>query len=102
MAFSQKYRGHVVGSAVPRDVGCAGQVYEYADLAQMAEQAASFRAFIDPDDGDFYEPGDMPTAIRNFCERTHQHVPVNAGSMVRVIYESLALSIATRWSSCAV
>jgi rhamnulokinase len=69
----------------------AGQVYEYAELAQMAEQATPFRAFIDPDDGDFYQPGDMPTAIRHFCERTAQHVPVNVGSMTRVIYESLAM-----------
>ena len=69
----------------------AGQVYEYAELAQMAEQATPFRTFIDPDDGDFYQPGDMPTAIRHFCERTQQHVPVNVGSMTRVIYESLAM-----------
>jgi rhamnulokinase len=40
---------------------------------------------------DFYPPGDMPTAIRHFCERTQQHVPVNVGSMTRVIYESLAM-----------
>jgi rhamnulokinase len=69
----------------------AGQVYEYAELAQMAEQATPFRSFIDPDDVDFYQPGDMPTAIRHFCERTQQHVPVNVGSMTRVIYESLAM-----------
>ena len=69
----------------------AGQVYEYAELAQMAEQAAAFRTFIDPDDVSFYQPGDMPSAIRQFCEQTRQHVPVNVGSMTRVIYESLAM-----------
>jgi rhamnulokinase len=69
----------------------AGQVYEYADLAQLAEQASAFRTFIDPDDPDFFQPGDMPSAIRHFCDRSGQHVPTSVGSVIRVIYESLAL-----------
>ncbi|MEZ4671143.1 MAG: FGGY-family carbohydrate kinase [Anaerolineae bacterium] len=69
----------------------AGQVYEYAELAQLAEQANAFRSFVDPDDPDFFQPGDMPSAIRNFCDRSGQHVPTSVGSVIRVIYESLAM-----------
>ena len=67
------------------------RVYEYAELAQLAEQATPFRTFIDPDANDFFQPGDMPAAIRGFCDRSGQHVPSSVGSIIRVIYESLAL-----------
>ncbi len=68
-----------------------GHSYEYADLAAMAEQATPYTAFIDPDDGDFYQPGDMPAHIHTFCQRTGQTPPESVGQIVRVIYESLAL-----------
>jgi rhamnulokinase len=67
-----------------------GQHYDYAQLAALAEQAAPFTAFIDPDAHDFFLPGDMPANIRAFCRRTGQAVPESVAQVVRVIYESLA------------
>lgn len=67
-----------------------GQSYDYGQLASMAEQATPFTAFIDPDAYDFFPPGDMPSYIRNFCQRTGQAPPEGVAQVVRVIYESLA------------
>jgi rhamnulokinase len=68
-----------------------GRSFEYADLAQLAEDAPAFQAFIEPEDSSFLAPGDMPSRIRAYCERTGQKVPVTEGEVMRVIYESLAL-----------
>ncbi|MBL8155853.1 MAG: rhamnulokinase [Anaerolineae bacterium] len=68
-----------------------GTTYEYPQLAAMAEEAPPFTAFIDPDEGDFYQPGDMPAHIRAFCDRTGQTAPETVGAFVRIIYESLAM-----------
>ena len=47
---------------------------------------------IDPDAADFLNPMDMPTAIREFCRRTGQPEPGNAGAIIRCCLESLALN----------
>ena len=46
---------------------------------------------IDPDDASFAAPGDMPAAIRAYCERTGQPAPGDGSAMIRAIFESLAL-----------
>jgi rhamnulokinase len=72
-----------------------GRAYEYAELAQMASEAAPFQALLDPDDGSFLNPPDMPTAITEFCRRTGQKPPNGIAATVRAIVESLALKY--RW-----
>ena len=57
----------------------------------MAESAAPFKAFIDPDLPKFHPPGDMPLRIREFCRQSGQYVPESREEILRVIYESLAL-----------
>jgi len=52
-----------------------GEELSYDDLTQMAAQAAPLRSIVDPDDGEFLKPGDMPARIRTFCQRTGQPVP---------------------------
>jgi len=37
-----------------------GEERSYAELIQMAEQAEPFKAVIDPDNAEFFKPGDMP------------------------------------------
>jgi len=69
----------------------AGQDYSYEDLAQAAEAAAPFLAFIEPDDIRFLPPGDMPAHIRQFCRETEQPEPQSIGQVMRIVYESLAL-----------
>jgi len=68
-----------------------GQVFEYRDLMELAEREPSFAHLVDPDDESFLRPADMPTAINQFCARTHQPVPSRPGGYVRAILESLAL-----------
>ncbi len=73
-----------------------GESLSYDELTQMAAEAEPLRAIVDPDDGDFLKPGDMPARIRTFCERTGQPVPESKGAVVRCALESLALKY--RWT----
>jgi rhamnulokinase len=68
-----------------------GQNHSFAALAEMAEAADPFTAFIDPDDAVFASPGNMPVKIRDYCEKTGQAVPESLGQILRVATESLAL-----------
>jgi len=72
-----------------------GRDYSYAELADMASSAEPFKSLVDPDDQSFLHPGDMPSRIREFCKRTNQPVPEDAGSVVRTALDSLALKY--RW-----
>jgi rhamnulokinase len=73
-----------------------GESLSYDELTQMAAEAEPLCAIVDPDDGDFLKPGDMPARLRAFCERTGQPVPESKGSIVRCALESLALKY--RWT----
>lgn len=68
-----------------------GKSYDFSQLAQMAESAQPFYAFIDPDDTSFLTPLDMPLAIQEFCKKTGQPVPEEEGQIVRCAFESLAM-----------
>jgi len=69
--------------------------FSYDDLTQMAAQATPLQSVVDPDYAEFLKPGDMPTRIRAFCERTGQPVPQSKGAVIRCVLESLALKY--RW-----
>ncbi|MCA0754730.1 rhamnulokinase [Paenibacillus sp. N4] len=69
----------------------AGISYDFPELVKLAHEAKPFAAFIDPDDPVFLHPGDMPARIAEYCERTGQQAPEDAGGIVRCILESLAL-----------
>ncbi len=73
----------------------AGNELSYSEMAQLAEDAAPFSAFVDPDDDSFLAPGDMPSRIIDYCKRTGQLPPSNAGEILRCVLESLALKY--RW-----
>lgn len=60
-------------------------------LDAQAEQAQPFYAFIDPDHEMFYEPGNMPLRIMQYCKDTGQKVPQTPGQITRCIMESLAM-----------
>ncbi len=68
-----------------------GKSHSFAELAEMAESAKPFTAFIDPDDAVFASPGNMPAKIREYCEKTGQSAPESIGQVLRVATESLAL-----------
>jgi rhamnulokinase len=75
-------------------VATSGSALSYEQLSAMAQSAPSFTAFIDPDDERFLRPGDLPTAVKAFCSETGQPPPLDPGSLMRVLLESLALKYA--------
>jgi sugar (pentulose or hexulose) kinase len=68
-----------------------GTDYTYDQLTALAAEAEPFRSLINPDAPDFLAPGDMPSRIRAFCQRTGQPEPETVGQTVRTVFESLAL-----------
>ncbi|HEV3445361.1 MAG TPA: rhamnulokinase family protein [Gemmataceae bacterium] len=72
-----------------------GRSYSYEELARLAEAAPPFVSLIDPDQASFILPASMPAAIAEFCRKTGQPAPVEAGAIIRCALESLALRY--RW-----
>jgi len=68
-----------------------GDSISYAELVDLASEAAPFRSLIDPDDLRFMNPEDMVGEIAAFCLETGQPSPISKGETVRCILESLAL-----------
>lgn len=68
-----------------------GQRTDYRELVELAGRAPAFSHLVNPDDELFLRATDMPTAIDDFCRKTHQPVPINPGAYVRCILESLAM-----------
>jgi rhamnulokinase len=71
------------------------KMYSYEDLTRMAEAAPAFVSVVNPDDAGFILPDNMPRALADFCRKTNQPAPVEAGTVVRCALESLALRY--RW-----
>lgn len=76
-----------------------GKSYNFATMAEMAEEAEPFTAFIDPDDASFASPGGMPAKIQAWCGKTGQTVPQTPGAILRVATESLAMKYRTVFES---
>ena len=72
-----------------------GEDLSYDEITHLASEAKPFIAVMDPDDQQFFHPGDMPERIRKYCASTHQSVPETRGQILRVALESLALKY--RW-----
>src|SRR5260370_42135649 len=68
-----------------------GTSHSYEHLCRLAEQAPPFVSLVDPDDASFLLPPNMPAALADFCRRTGQPTPADAGATVRCTLESLAL-----------
>jgi rhamnulokinase len=66
-----------------------GREYTYAELMAMAKAAAPSDTVLDLDA--FYTPGHHPERIQDYCRKTGQRVPEDAGAMCRVIIHSLAV-----------
>ena len=68
-----------------------GRKMSWDEVLNLTRKAEPFTSFIDPDDSSFYNPPDMEEAIKNFCRKTGQRVPSDRGTILRVVYESLAM-----------
>ena len=69
----------------------AGRDLGFSDMEEMAKSAAPCRFFINPNDQEFFTPGDMPQRIRDFCRKSGQGDDLSDAQVVRAIYDSLAL-----------
>ena len=65
----------------------------FGEMVEVAKEA-SIQSEIDINDARFFEPGDMPSKVQDYCRETKQKVPSTIGEIVRVIEESLAKQIA--------
>ena len=68
-----------------------GEDLTYDEITQLASEAKPFLAVIDPDDGVFLHPGNMPERIQEYCADTNQTIPQTKGEIVRVVLECMAL-----------
>jgi sugar (pentulose or hexulose) kinase len=68
-----------------------GREMDWDELNRLTETGTPFAALIDPDDGGFFNPSNMEEAIVAYCRRTGQEPPADRGTMLRSVYESLAL-----------
>lgn len=64
--------------------------YTFSQLCELAEKKEDFKSRVDVNDNSFLSPVSMKAAIIQFCERTNQEVPSDAGEFAAVIYNSLA------------
>jgi len=69
----------------------AGANWDWEALERAAQAAAPLESVIDPDAEDFLAPRDMPTAIREYCQRHGQQPPQEEGAVIRCALDSLAL-----------
>lgn len=65
--------------------------YSWNEIVAQAEKAEPFRSFIDVEQPQFYQAGNMIGKIRSYCEQTGQMVPQSVGELARCCYESLAM-----------
>lgn len=72
-----------------------GRDYSWPELVNLANGAEPLRSMVDPDAPEFLSPESMPAALANYCRRTNQPIPHDAGALVRCCLESLALKY--RW-----
>lgn len=73
-----------------------GQNFSFSELEDLASHAASFQFLFDPDDDLFYQPGNIPEKIQQYCLQNFGHSPQTVGEIIRCIYESLAMKF--RWT----
>lgn len=64
--------------------------YSFARLCAMAEECKDFPSRVDVNDDSFLAPVSMTEAVRKYCQRTGQRIPVAVGEIASVIYQSLA------------
>jgi rhamnulokinase len=93
--FSRNVMGLWLVQECRRTWSLRGETHSYDELTQMAAQAEPFLAVVDPDNGEFFKPGDMPTRIREFCRTTGQPVPQSKQAILRCTLEGIALKY--RW-----
>ncbi len=89
--FSKNITGLWLKQESKRQWEREGKNYTHDQLSDMALASKPLQSLIDPDDALFATPGNLPKRIAEYCKTTGQHVPEDAGEIMRCIFESLAL-----------
>lgn len=74
-----------------RELQRGGVCLSWDEIVAQAAQAEAFRSFIDVEQPQFYQAGNMTGKIRDYCRQTGQPVPQSVGELARCVYESLAM-----------
>lgn len=64
--------------------------YSFAELEQLAREAADFDTIIDVDDACFLAPDNMIDAVKNYCVEKGLKAPETIGEVMQCVYISLA------------
>ena len=88
--FLKNIMGLWMIQSVKEELEQKGEVYSFAKLCDLAEEA-SIDTLVDANDGRFLAPTSMIEEIRKACREQGQQVPETAGELARVIYRSLAV-----------
>jgi rhamnulokinase len=64
---------------------------DWTEIVEISRESEPFAFLIDPDHTGFLNPPDMQEAIREYCRKSGQLVPVGKAQIARCIYDSLAL-----------
>ena len=66
-----------------------GRVYNYSQIMEMAQQAAQFKSFVNPDDPRLANPASMAGMIALICKENGMIPPSSDAEYIRCIFESL-------------
>ncbi|MFV0527443.1 MAG: rhamnulokinase [Lachnospiraceae bacterium] len=69
----------------------AGLHLTWDEVVKKAEIATPFESFLDTEEPELYNAGNMIEKIQSYCRRTNQKVPVSVGELARCIYQSIAM-----------
>jgi sugar (pentulose or hexulose) kinase len=89
--FLKNVMGSWIIQEIRSDYRIKGVEYSYAELENAAENSKPFAFFIDVDDDLFFSPGNLSGKIREICRKRYGSVPEDIGSLIRCVYESLAM-----------
>ena len=68
--------------------------YGFAELSELAREAAGFSAYVNVNDDRFLAPDSMIAELKATCAETGQPVPETVGEVMRTVYCSLSRSYA--------
>lgn len=89
--LSKNIMGLWLAQECRREWSRQGEEISFDALSKAAAESEAFLSVIDPDDGLFLPPGDMPSRIQKICADTGQRIPQTKGQIIRVVLESIAL-----------
>lgn len=74
-----------------RSYAASGQDFSFVELMHLAAMQKPFKFMINPNNEQFFSPGNMPDKIVKYCLASGQGRPKNISEVIRCIVESLAL-----------